>query len=72
MDSSKITLDQKRVKTILQSKKNKKVSDPPRYPKVSDGFENKFKRSFAEHLNKMLVNLGKEIVDTAVNNLKTK
>ena len=53
----------KDLKPILQSKKNPKVTDPIRFPNVVNGYENEFKRNYAEELGGMVAMIGKELVE---------
>lgn len=55
-------IDVKSIKPVLKPKSGK-VKDPPRYPKVINGYENKMKRSFALQANLMLSDITKQMVD---------
>jgi len=62
MDLSPINKNRKIIRAILQSKKHKGVSDPPRFPKVSDKFEGRFKKNFAKTLQNILDGIAKDMV----------
>jgi len=51
------------VKTILKSKKDPKVTDPPRFPSIINPIENEVKRDFADILNTILIDTTKEMVN---------
>ena len=59
-------MDFKNLKPILQSKKKPQVTDPVRYPNVVNGYEDEFKKNYAEDLGAMCAEIGKELV----NNIK--
>lgn len=50
------------LKPMLKTKKDAKVIDPPRYPKVIVPIENEAKRIYAENLESMINNLTKKMV----------
>lgn len=54
--------NRKIIRAILKSKKKKGVSDPPRFPKVSDKFEGRFKKNFAKTLQNILDSIAKDMV----------
>lgn len=51
-----------RVKTMLKTKKNPQVTDPVRYPKVINGYEDSIKRQFAVNLNIMFSNISSRVI----------
>lgn len=55
------------MRTILQPKKEPKVIDPPRYPKIINGYEDTAKRMFSATLGNMV----KEITDKMIEIKKT-
>lgn len=55
-------MDVKTLRPILKPK-NQKVTDPPRYPKVINVYENESKRMFTDTLQRTLVDLTKTMVD---------
>jgi hypothetical protein len=58
----KLNIDVKTVKPVLKPKSGK-VKDPPRYPKVINGYENKMKKSLALQTNLMMGELTKKMVE---------
>lgn len=60
-------IDVKNIKPILQPKKDPKVTDPPRFPKIINSYEDTAKKMFAATVGETL----KEIADKMVE-LKTK
>lgn len=51
-------------KTVKQiRKKDKKVTDPPRFPKVINGYEGKMKKNYTNTLHSMTLDMGKEMVN---------
>lgn len=70
MDLLSLKQNSKTIRAILQSKKKKGVSDPPRFPKVSDRFEGQFKRNFAKTLQRMIDGIIKDMVDLKSKNSK--
>ncbi len=51
-----------KVRTILKSKKDPKVTDPPRFPSIINPIENEVKRDFANILNTIVMDTTKEMV----------
>jgi hypothetical protein len=60
-------IDTKTIKPILQPKKDPKVTDPPRFPKIINSYEDIAKKMFAVTLGETL----KEMTDVMIK-LKTK
>lgn len=50
---------------MIKRKKIAKVIDPPRYPKVINGYESGFKVQYAIQLGKMVIDVTKKIVQLA-------
>lgn len=63
MDLAPLKQNRKIIRAILQSKKKRGVSDPPRFPKVSNEFEGQFKKNFAKSLQGLLDGITKDMVD---------
>ena len=51
-----------KVRTILKSKKDPKVTDPPRFPRIINPIEDEVKRDFADTLNLIILGTTKEMV----------
>lgn len=51
----------KKISKIIQSKKHPKVTDPPRYPRVINGYEGAAKIKYSATLKKTYVEIIKEL-----------
>lgn len=49
---------------MIKKKKTSKVIDPPRYPRVINGYESGFKAQYAIQLGKMIVDVTKKLVQS--------
>lgn len=56
-------LSRANIRMLLKKNKGKGASDPPRFPKVSDVFENQFKDNFNKTLQNIVINVSKDMVD---------
>ena len=56
-------IDVKTLKPVLKPK-NPKVTDPPRYPNVINGFENTAKRNYTFTLQKSVNDISKYMVES--------
>ena len=50
------------IRPILRTKKEPKVQDPPRIPKIMIPLERQVKQSYALQLNKMLIDLTDKMI----------
>lgn len=53
----------KNLRPILQPKKEPKVTDPPRYPKIINGYEDTAKRMFSATLGNMIKELADKMIE---------
>jgi hypothetical protein len=58
-----MNIDVKTIRPILQTKKNQKVTDPPRYPAIIEPIENQAKREYADILEMTLTEISKKMVN---------
>lgn len=56
-------VDFKTVRPVLKPK-NAQVKDPPRFPSIINPIEDGMKREFGKHLNMMVADLTKAMVNT--------
>ena len=49
------------LRSILKTKKEPHVQDPPRYPEIINSYEDEAKRIFTATLQKTIAELGKEM-----------
>lgn len=56
-------IDAKTIKPILQPKKNPEVKDPPRYPKIINGYEDTAKRMFAVTIGQTIKDLTDKMIE---------
>lgn len=56
-------IDVKTIRPILQSKKEPKVTDPPRYPQIINPLENQAKREYIDILENTLQEISKKMVE---------
>ena len=56
-------MDFKKIKPILQTKKKPKVTDPVRFPRVINNYEDQSKRDFAKSIHLEGMQLNKMMLD---------
>jgi hypothetical protein len=56
-------IDTKTIKPILQPKKNPQVTDPPRFPKIINGYEDTAKRMFAVTVGQTIKDLTDKMIE---------
>ncbi len=59
--------NRKLIRKALRSRKTKAVSDPPRFPKVSNKFEGLFKKNFSKTTKSIMTSVTKEMVEIVKN-----
>ena len=48
---------------MIKIKQQAKVTDPPRYPDVINGYENEMKKNYSKSLEKMTISIGVKMVE---------